>query len=359
MRGVTRRRRAATALGAVAGAVIGLLLAPAAVYADPPGPTDYDTEVVAITPDTPGLSARSIGGDSFFELTVGPSITVDVTVIGYRGEPYLRFRPDGTIEENRLAPTTYLNASRYGQEQAPPEADPEAAPAWRTVGHGHRWAWHDHRTHWMNAAHPPGAHPGDVVLEAVVPVLVGDQPVDISVRSTWRPAPSPVPAIAGAIIGLALAGAALAAGRNRRDRARRLGAVVLTGAAVAAIVVGLWQTWSVPSETGPPISAWALPATALVLAAAGILRRLSDFTAGGLRLVAAVQLVLWAAGRRVGLVRAILPTAAPFWLDRAVTAAVGCAAVVLGVQALWRIGRLMAPSRTARVAGEPAAPTAL
>ncbi len=335
---------------ALAGALLGVLLAPAAALADPAGPTDYQTEVVGITPAVPGLSARAIGGDSFFELTVDPSIDVDVVVIGYRGEPYLRFRADGTIEENRLAPTTYLNNDRFGQTEAPPEADPEAAPQWRTVGEGRRWAWHDHRTHWMNSFHPLGARPGQQILDAVVPLLVGDQPVDIEVISIWRPAPSSWPAIVGAVVGLALAAAAVQAGRVRLGGAARAPAGALAVLAAAALVIGLWQTWSVPSETGPPVNGWALPATSLAIAAVAVVVRMSVFTRAGLAIVAAVQLVLWGAQRRSGLVRAILPTDAPFWLDRAVTAAVLGGATVLALHALWRVVRMMLPSLPAATA---------
>ncbi len=343
---MTWRHPGSVAAG-LAGALLGVLLAPAVALADPAGPTDYQTEVVGIVPDTPGLAARAIGGDSFFELTVDPAITVDVVVIGYRGEPYLRFRPDGTIEENRLAPTTYLNDDRYGQGEAPPEADPEAEPVWRTVGHGGRWAWHDHRTHWMNSFHPLGAQAGDQILDAVVPLLVGGEAVDIEVISIWRPAPSPLPSIAGAVVGVALAGAAVQVGRTRRALRSRASAVALGCCSAVALVIGLWQTWSVPAETGPPVTGWALPATALAVSVVGAARRWSPFTAAGLSLVATVQLVLWTQGRRSGLVRAILPTDAPFWLDRAVTAAAACAAVVLGAQALWLIGRMLMPSRPA------------
>lgn len=340
-----RRWRAAGA-GALVGAVGGIVLAPELVAADPAGPTDYETEVVAITPPTPGLDARAIGGDSFFEVTVDPAvIAVDVVVLGYRGEPYLRFRADGTIEENRLAPTTYLNDDRYGQGEAPADADPEAAPEWRTVGHGRRWAWHDHRTHWMNSFHPLGSHPGDQILDAVVPLLVGDRPVDIEVISTWRPAPSSLPALLGAAAGVLLAGLAIVAGRTRARFASRAPATVVALLGVAALAVGLWQTWSVPSETGPPITGWALPATALAVAAIAAAAPLSAFTRAGLVLVGAVQLVLWGWGRRSGLERAILPTNAPFWLDRAVTAAVA-GAFVLGLLALWQLGRMLAPGRT-------------
>lgn len=335
MRWGASRRLAAAVVGACVVAV-GI---PSVARADAAGPTDYHTEVLSITPDVPGISARSIGGDAFFELTVDPSVGVEVIVVGYRGEPYLRFSPDGTVAENRRSPTVYVNDDRFGTATPPADADPDADPEWRTIGHGGRWAWHDHRTHWMASTHPMGHQPGDRILEAVVPLLVGEQEVDIAVASTWEPAPSRGPAVAGAVLGLAVAGFAI----RRRGRS---GGLALAVGAGAALVIGLWQTWSVPAETGPPVTAWALPATALLVAAAGIVRRWSAYTLAAAELVAAVQLVIWGVLRRSGFEFAILPTNAPFWLDRAVTAGVAVAAIAIGVAAAWRIGRIL-------MAGDP------
>jgi hypothetical protein len=69
-----------------------------------------------------------------------------VTVTGYRGEPYLWFRDDGGVYENRRSPATVLNDDRFGREPLPAEVDPEAEPEWERVATGGRYAWHDHRT---------------------------------------------------------------------------------------------------------------------------------------------------------------------------------------------------------------------
>ncbi|MEZ5248381.1 MAG: hypothetical protein R2713_03905 [Ilumatobacteraceae bacterium] len=114
--------------------------------ADPPRPTDYRSEVVSISPAIPGLEARIIGGDSFIELTTSGQ---DVLVLGYDGEPYLRFDADGTVSENVRSPARWLNLDRYSETSVPAEADATAPPEWEQVGSGGRYAWHDHRTHWM------------------------------------------------------------------------------------------------------------------------------------------------------------------------------------------------------------------
>jgi hypothetical protein len=53
-----------------------------------------------------------------------------------------------------------------------------------------------------------------------------------------------------------------------------------------------------------------------------------------------LQLALWAFLRRDGLVKALLPTDAPFWLDRGVTAAaavVGVAGIAAGTIGMLRL----------------------
>jgi hypothetical protein len=327
-------------LGGLLVGVAALALAPGTAFADPPGPTDYLSRVTAISPAVPGLSARIIGGDSFLELTK-PAGT-EVTVTGYQGEPYLRFGVDGSISENLRSPTRALNTTRFGSAPVPADADASAPPEWRVVAHGLTYAWHDHRTHWMNAAHPIGRRPGDQVLEAVVPLDVAGTAVAITVTSTWEPAPSRLPTVLGGLLGVLIgAGIALAAARDRRV----LGLAALAAVTAAALAVGAWQTWSVPAATGPPRTAWALPLSAVVVLGAGLVagRRWTAFTGHGVRLLAGAQLLVWSWLRRDGLVRAVLPTDAPFWLDRAVTTGVGAAALVVVAGAAAQVVTLLRP----------------
>ncbi len=314
-------------------AAIGLVVlggaSPAA--ADPPGPTDYRSVVTSVEPSAPGVDVDIIGGDSFVQLTQ----TGDdpVVVVGYGGEPYLRFQPDGTVEENQVSPTHFLNRDRYGDITVPPEADADAEPEWEEVASSGTYAWHDHRTHWMNHARPPGRQPGDQILEAVVPLRVGDRDVDVTVASYWVPSPSPVPAVLGGLVGLAGAVWLLL---RRRDLAT-VGVAALVGG-VAALALGLWATLSVPAETGPSLLLWALPAIGLLAAAAALAaRRLQPPVRAGLVAVAAIELVWWSWSRHEGVVRAIIPTDAPLPLDRGVIVGVG----VLGVGVLVAAGRLV------------------
>ena len=78
---------------------------------------------------------------------------------------------------------------------------------------------------------------------------------------------------------------------------------------------------------------WVLPAVAAGSALLALLlgrRQVSD----ALVALGAVELGVWFVLRRDGLTRAVLPTDAPFWLDRGVMAAAAVAAVVAGVGAL-------------------------
>ena len=181
--------------------------------ADPPGPTDYLSEVVEIDPMVAGIEVGIVGGDSFIVLEVAPGISVDV--VGYSGEPYLRFLPDGTVEENQLAPSKYLNEDRYAAGDIPAKADAAAEPEWVVVAEDGTYAWHDHRTHWMNEIPPPGRGPGDQVAEGVVPLFVDGVEVDITVASVWQDPPSSLPVVLGLTGGLLLTFAMI---RTRQGR---------------------------------------------------------------------------------------------------------------------------------------------
>ena len=303
----------------------------APAMADPPGPTDYQTTVIGIDPPGIDVKVEIIGGDSFVRLTSTTGEVIEV--IGYRGEPYLRFLPGGIVEENQSSPTTYLNLDRYAEADVPPGATPEATPVWKQVADDGSYAWHDHRAHWMNEARPVGSGPGDVILEGVIPLVIGDTEVDLRVQSVWQDAPSPIPAIVGAVLGVGLVVALVGA------RAKAL-AVAITVIAVAAATVGTTAYLSVPAETGPAWSLWTPPAVALTLAAAALIPGAAvqwlRSRAATLVLLSGIVLVVWGVIHRDWLSAAILPTSLPFWLDRIVTAfalTAGAGIIALAVRA--------------------------
>jgi hypothetical protein len=333
-------------LAVVAGALACVLVSPGTAAADPAGPTDYRTEIVAIDPATASIEPTMIGGDSFLELRVAAG--TEVVVTGYRGEPYLRFDADGSVWENRRSPTRWQNDDRFGDVEIPPEATADAPPDWHRVADGGRYAWHDHRTHWMNEARPPGASAGEVILEAVVPLVVDGTPVAVTVRSVWLPGPSPLIPIVGAGLAVLVLGFGL----------RFAGPVATTGAAavvaaVASGVLGGVAYRSVPPETGPSRLLWLLPASAVVaLAAAAVAHRRRTIVASGLA-VAGLLLGIWAWLRREAVLRAIIPSDAPAAVDRftiAVAAVVGGAALIaaLAHMATPHPPGITAPSRGPR-----------
>ncbi len=335
-RRATTRRRRLVARSLVGGLALAVLFATPA-HADPAGPTDYRSEVVAIEPPTEEVTVEIIGGDSFVELTAAPG--TEVLVVGYAGEPYLLFGADGAVSENRNAPTTYQNASRYGAD-APTDLDSAAVPDWREVAADHRWAWHDHRAHWMQTTRPLGASPGDQILEAVIPLEVDGNDVAVTVASTWQPAPSALPAWIGAASGIVLVGGAVV---SRRRGART--SQWLLPPAVLATVVGVWQFTSLPSETGPRLVWWLLPAIASACAAGAVLAewRGHRFWADAAMLAVGVELVSWGWIKRDGLSAALIPTDAPGWLDRytvAMALAGGAGFAALALAALFVPGWL-------------------
>ena len=343
---VTARQRARHLMvGVVAG--LGLVGAAASpVFADPPGPTDYQSEIRSIEPETPTIEVGIVGGDSFVELRVEPG--VEAMVIGYEGEDYLWFRPDGVVLENRNSPATYLNANRYGNDGVPATASADAEPSWEQVATGGHWAWHDHRAHWMQSARPFGLEAGDQILEAVIPIVVDGDTVEVTVISTWQPAPSPLAMWLGVIAGLAVGvGAWLLRGSRIPAITASVPLVVLS------VGVGAAQYFSLPSATGPRPIWIVLPLIAAVSAAAGLLLGVTGkrFGADAAMLLVGVELAVWGFMKRDGLDAAIVPTDAPFWLDRFTTAAALVGGVMLVAIAIWSLFVVPAPDESSDASG--------
>lgn len=322
--------------GALLGVLLALMLGGPAL-ADPAGPTDYRSEIVSIDPPTPAITVEIIGGDSFLQLETTSG--TEVIVIGYQGEPYLWFQPEGGVFENRNAPTTYTNESRYGGDEIPPNATADAEPDWQQIASGSRWAWHDHRIHWMQRTRPLGAAAGDQILESVVPLVVDGTDVDVTVISTWQSAPSPLPMWLGGIAGVVLT-AGLWALRGRTGRM-----LLVVAPAALAFVVGAWQFVSLPGETGPRVVWWLLPAIAVVCAVVAVVADLRGraFAARAAALLVGVELFIWGWMRRDGLSAAIIPSDAPGWLDRFAVAFALLAGLGTAATMAWE---LFAPQAT-------------
>ena len=331
----------------LAALAVGLFVAvtPAGIaLADPAGPTDYSSQVVSIDPASPQIDVDIIGGDAFVSLTVQPGSAV--TVYGYYGEPYLQILPDGTVQQNRRSPTVAQNQSRYGTS-TPVEGTAsdiaDTLPEWETVGSGGSFVWHDHRAHWMSTSRPPGKGPGDTVVDDSIAMEVDGVPVSVRIVSTWMDPPSRVPLAAGALVAGFASLILLSVGKSQ--------AWLLAAAGAAACGMGWWQFDSLPPASGPSTMWYILPGVA---AASGVIA-LSfgrNLVAHALVLLGGLELAAWVYLRRDGMVRALLPTDAPFWLDRAVTAAAGVAAVAAVLAGGINLFRLPGPEP------EPVKPTA-
>jgi hypothetical protein len=313
-----------------------VLAVPAQVHADAAEPGDYASRVVSVEPNTPSVHVSVEGGDSFLLLRVDRGTTV--TVPGYADEPFLRFEAEGAVWENRSSYTSRVSRSRYTSE-APSDAS-ESAPDWQQVAGDGSYAWHDHRIHWMAPNDPPGKQPGDIILRASIILQVDGAPVTVVVESRWMPSASSVPMWLGIAVGIGVGGALYGL------RRRRFAVLALNDLSLLALVVGWWQYSSLPGETGPRPIWWVLPAVALAAttAAAAISvmsARSATVTrpvAPALALLAALNLALWGWSRRGTLSHAVLPTDAPWWLDRLVTAAALTGGTVCAAVALIALG---------------------
>jgi hypothetical protein len=131
--------------------------------------------------------------------------------------------PDGTVYANERSPATYLNTDRYGRADVPAGADPEAKPEWKEVSTGGRFAWHDHRAHYMSTGTPPQVEdPGErtKVFDYSIPIAVGSERGAIEGTLWWVGPPddsAPIlPFVALGVATLGLVALVIVVRRRRR-----------------------------------------------------------------------------------------------------------------------------------------------
>jgi hypothetical protein len=184
------------------------------------GNPNYSSEVRTIEPSVDGLEAEILSNDDRIELRNNSDSVVIVE--GYRNEPYLRFLPDGTVQENRRSPAAYLNEDRFAQVDVPASARPNAPPVWKRVGRNGRYDWHDHRIHWMSKTPPKPVREDESkrakIFDWTLPMAVAGRPGQIDGTLTWLGKDSGgFPAAAAASLAvIALAGLALVVLVRRR-----------------------------------------------------------------------------------------------------------------------------------------------
>lgn len=194
-------KRLALTTAAILFLVAGLTPAASAHQGNP----NYSSDITLIRPaalaDGIELSVKNF--DDGLEL-VNRSGKV-VVVIGYDGEPYLRFNPSGLVEVNVNSPSYYLNQDRYADVELPERADADAAPEWKQIDDTGVSYWHDHRSHYMGEGLPTQIADESVetkIFDYRIPMTVDGQPVAAIGSLTWVGSDDSVPILP--FVGLAL-----------------------------------------------------------------------------------------------------------------------------------------------------------
>jgi hypothetical protein len=210
-------------------------------------PTDYQSEILAVSPAFGGVSVRLLDLGNRVELVNRGG--VDIVVLGYQNEPYLRVGPGGVFE-NRRSPSVALNRATAAttNTSVPRPVGVAPPPSWRRTGDGRSVRWRDRRTRWEGPAPPsveaapPGAHV--VVSQWLIGLRRGEEAAQVAGRITYVPGPSPVPWLA--VAGVLLA-ATTAAGLLRRW------GPALSAALAIVVAVDVVHSFGIAAATHDPV----------------------------------------------------------------------------------------------------------
>jgi hypothetical protein len=333
--------------------VIGLVLAPpASAHGDDmsvPAATDYVSRITGFSSAVDGLSARMVDATTGVELRNDSQ--VDVVVLGYQGEPYLRIGPTGSYVNSR-SPTPAMN-DPMGVAPPTTAAGGPTEPVWRKKDSQPVTRWHDHRTHWMGSEAPPSgdqSEPRLVIPSWTLPLAQGDNHFELTGQVVWMPPPSAVPFVVLALVVAGLIGALAVADEI-------LSLLVLGGLTAVVGIVECVAVVGAPEASGS-VQLVVFGPVALAAIGAGIwFLQQDDRRSGRLLIVSAAVVVGVLAGvvktSYLGAVE--LPTALPAWLARTdVAVAMG---VLLGAAlvTMWWAARTLAErsSRSRRPGVEP------
>jgi len=294
-------------------------------------PTDYRSEIIGVNPRLPGVSVRLLDLGNRIELVNRSA--VDVVVLGYQQEPYLRVGPSGVFE-NRRSPSVALNSVTASNTTPTTTLSPVTGvptePSWRRTGDGHSVRWRDRRTRWASPA-PAAvkAAPGQtqvVVPQWLIGLRQGTQGASVSGRITYVPGPSPWPwvAVAVVLLGVTVAGALL----------HRWGPA-LSAALAVIIAVDVVHSFGIAAATHDPVLVQigrvvlgGIVATLGWIIGAAAIGPLQDEREGGV-VAAAVAGFLLAAFSGVGDLATLTKSQVPFAFSAA--AARAAVAVTMGV----------------------------
>jgi hypothetical protein len=250
----SRRRR----LAVVGATAVAALVLPATAQAHGVAAVnalDFEARVTSVGRDAGSIGATVIDGDRKLELRVTGSHTV--VVLGYAGEPFLRFSALGVAVNDR-SPTAIANT--LARRGSAPALDSRAPASWSTLAVTERYAWHDHRL-----GPTPGRTYGQgAVATWAIPIVVDGRPDRIAGQLWHAQGPLLWPWLA--LLGLTLATAAVLT-RQRRGRAERAAIVCacIAGSAAEVLSLGLSFGPGVPSSR-----AWVDVPTSVAIATVAI-----------------------------------------------------------------------------------------
>jgi hypothetical protein len=245
-----RQSRAGRRARLLIAAVLAALALPGAAQAHhtavPIVALDYRNRVEPVGPALRGVRASLEDAGRKLRVTVPPGL--DVTVVGYLGEPFVRFSRAG-VEANERS------ATAQGLRLVPPGQPTAAGTAvWHLLGRGHSLAWSDTRA-WA----PSSVLAGRRLVRWSVPLVVAGKRTAITGELTHVPRPAfwPWVLVAAALVLLAVAAA-------RRKHGLWPAAAGLAGAAGLATIANM----SGFALGGLPVSTdrWVLFATYVGLA---------------------------------------------------------------------------------------------
>ena len=275
-------RSGAALLACVAAALTGLGLLPSSAAADgpvAPTATDYQARV---THTPAGIRAQAV--NSYLNLWVQAPPRADVTVLDFRGAPWVRFTPRG-VAINRNSQEYYL--SQVPVPAVPPRGLTRTTPPhWIDVSSGHAYTWREGRLHALaTIALAPGQH---YVGSWSIPVVVNGHRGTIIGGMWHRGAPSIVwfwPALV--LIACALAAWRLRSAELDRRLSSRLALLLL-----ALVAVGMGGKYLHGSPTVTAGNVALLLVTLAVLG--GVAGRLLGGRFGGPLLLLTAVIALWA-----------------------------------------------------------------
>jgi hypothetical protein len=256
-----------------------------------------------------GLHARVVDGD--LRLWVRPAAGTTAIVLGFTGEPYLRFSSAG-IAVNTQSPAYYLN--RQLPLVVPRGLGPHTQPRWRQIAAGPAYSWHEDRLHSLAAA---ARAPGSAYVGRwTIPLVVDGRRTAIS-GGLWHVANPPLVWFWPIVVLLACLPALTRLRRPRLDTAvlRGLAAATLASATAARLGRELYGR--------PTVSGWQLVGVALTcciavaLAGLAVSGRSREIVLGVIGLAGIYQGFALLATLEHGFVLAALPAA----LERSLTVA--------------------------------------